>query len=139
MELGDRLRGISLGSSGDPIIHMWIMTRVFSINQGYKVKKRACAARRGNSAPTMVLTNEPVTCRRALWATRQALGMTTHHWVAVWWSLTKEIRFRRTGFLQGAALTERIERHLEAKARWVETRKTPGFIRPCVCGATDNL
>ena len=23
--LGERLRGISLGSSGDPIIHMWIM------------------------------------------------------------------------------------------------------------------
>ena len=23
--MGDRLRGISLGSSGDPIIHMWIM------------------------------------------------------------------------------------------------------------------
>ena len=25
MALGERLRGISLGSSGDPIIHMWIM------------------------------------------------------------------------------------------------------------------
>ena len=25
--VGDRLRGISLGSSGDPIIHMWIMDR----------------------------------------------------------------------------------------------------------------
>ena len=57
------------------------MNRVFSINQGYKVKKRACAARRGNSAPTMVLTNEPVTCRRALWATRRALGDDGHRWL----------------------------------------------------------
>ena len=54
------------------------MNRVFSINQGYKVKKRACAARQGNSAPLRVLTNEPVTCRRALWATRQALGDDDH-------------------------------------------------------------
>ena len=52
---------------------MW-MNRVFSINQGYKVKKRACAARQGDSVPLRVLTNEPVTCRRALWATRRALG-----------------------------------------------------------------
>ena len=57
------------------------MNRVFSINQGYKVKKRACAARQGDSVPLRVLTNEPVTCRRALWATRQALGDDGPSWL----------------------------------------------------------
>ena len=57
------------------------MNRVFSINQGYKVNKRACAARQGDSVPLRVLTNEPVTCRRALWATRQALGDDGPSWL----------------------------------------------------------
>ena len=55
-----------------------MMNRVFSINQGYKVKKRACAARQGNSPPLRVLTNEPVACRRALWATSKHSAMTDH-------------------------------------------------------------
>ena len=57
------------------------MNRVFSINQGYKVNKRACAARQGDSVPLRVLTNEPVTCRRALWATRQELGDDGPSWL----------------------------------------------------------